>query len=115
MFEVFINLKSIKNGKYDSFQEAWKRMYKEICDLLKKEDLPLMMLEQGCWIEYHKACAINFYDSRDLAHECGLMNEKTNEPFEEYIQISAKCNEKIMNSFRESVKSISKIKGEYHV
>lgn len=72
-FTVVVNLKDVQS--YPTFVEAWTRLYKEVKQCMDK-GMTWMLLEQACYITCENTkVPIMFYEARDLAFDCGLMEE----------------------------------------
>lgn len=75
MFEVrVINTKLNCN----SFEEAFKKLYELLTDLLnnKKQQLSIQALDTIVWIHNNKTQEhFNFYQARDLAYKLNLMKD----------------------------------------
>ena len=72
-FEVVINLKTV--GKYPTFDEAFKVFYTTINNMIKRNSMPLQLLETACWIEPSNSLPYLFYEARDKAYEKGLLKD----------------------------------------
>lgn len=95
MFTVTINLKDV--GKYENFEDAWKKMFQEIFSL---DGILLMALEQTCFMTCTGTFGpLGFYDARDLAYRCGLMDPSTNMLVENPTSLTDARREEIARTF----------------
>jgi len=75
MFKVTIALKDV--GEYDNFPAAWKRMFGDIFAALHNQGMSYQVLDTMCYITRDNSGPVSFYDARDLAYRCGLMDMET--------------------------------------
>lgn len=61
--------------EFPTFKEAFICMFNWVEDRMEKGGLSFQVIETAIWIETPNGTPLDFYDSRDIAYEAGIMND----------------------------------------
>lgn len=76
---VTLDPKAVNSPERETFNDAFRDMYRYVKGLLDSGDLSYQVLETALWIDTPTNVPLFFYDARDIACNTGLMEMLINE------------------------------------